>query len=436
MIPADIQDLTSFLDSAPTAWHAVKFLADRLTKADFVFLKEGTVWNIQPGKKYFTIKNGSSLCAFITPQNPPSSVRLAASHTDSPALKLKPISECNAGTMVLLGVEVYGSPLLTSWLNRDLGIAGRVLVEDRKGNLVEKLVRIDSHPVVIPQLAIHLDPQVNESGLVLNKQNHLTALAALKRPSNESYLGWLLKKEIGEHTYLASDLFLFPLEPASFIGHEHEMLASYRIDSLASVHAIWKGLSKAGKPSKDHVKMAVFWDNEEIGSSTAQGAESPFLAHTLEKIMLAYGQTRKEYFPLIENSVCVSVDLAHALHPNFPERHDPLNAPFLGKGIVLKSNAKHRYASDARTSALIAKLCRSNKIPLQHFVSRGDMPCGTTIGPIHAAVTGMPTVDIGIPQLSMHSSRELMACVDHLDMIDLLEAFYFYGEKTKKRNPA
>lgn len=419
-----LHDLVSLLDHAPTAWHAVQYLSDALSKNGFLHLKEGTLWDIKPGKKYFTTRNGSSLCAFVTPRNPPSSVRLAASHVDSPALKLKPHAEFCYNQMTMLGVEVYGSPLLTSWLNRDLGIAGRVLFEDHTGHLVEKLVRLDQHPVVIPQLAIHLDPQVNESGLALNKQNHVNALASLTSSSNTNYLQTLLKEEIGQHEYLSSDLFLYPLERASFMGLKAEMLAAYRVDSLASVHAIWKGLTFADKPSNDNLKMAVFWDNEEIGSETTQGASSPFFSHTLEKILLAYGQSRKEYFSLIENSICVSVDLAHALHPNYPDRHDPLNAPILGKGIVLKSNAKHRYATDARTGALITQLCKKQKIPLQHFVSRGDMPCGSTIGPLHASLTGMATVDIGIPQLSMHACRELMACEDQLNMIHLMETFY------------
>jgi len=420
-----IEDLMSFLNVSPTAWHAVDALKEQLIAKNFNFLAEGASWEILPGKSYFTIKNGSSLCAFIAPEKPPRSVHLAASHTDSPALKLKPASEFYRDSMVLWGLEVYGGPLLTSWLNRDLGIAGRVVIQDEKGRLKEKLIRLDSYPCVIPQLAIHLDPQVNEIGVVLNKQNHLVAVADLQLPDvSNSYLDWLLHQVLGEHSLLGSDLFLFPIEPAAFVGYGQEMIASYRIDSLASVHAIWKGLELSADAGEDCLKMAVFWDNEEVGSSTAQGAASPFLAHTLERIMISYGKSRKDYFQLLENSLCVSVDLAHALHPNYPEKHDPFHRPLLGKGIVLKSNTKQNYASNARTTAAITHLCQKAHIPLQHFVSRGDMPCGSTIGPIHATKTGMPTVDIGSPQLSMHGARELMACEDHLGMIRLISAFY------------
>ncbi|MGE4574043.1 MULTISPECIES: M18 family aminopeptidase [Parachlamydia] len=427
MIPEEIQDLVVFLKESPTAWHAVRELQERLLKADFIFLPQAERWDIKPGKSYFTIKNGSSLCAFVAPLNPPNLVRLAASHTDSPALKLKPYSEFYRDSMVLFGVEVYGGPLLSSWLNRDLGIAGRVIIQEPDGSIVEKLVCLDAYPVVIPQLAIHLDPQVNENGLILNKQNHLSALAALEMPSDaKGYLNWLLKHEIGPHSILGADLFLFPLEEPSFIGYAKEMLAAYRIDSLTSVHAIWSALEQTLQPENTHLKMMVVWDNEEVGSSTAQGAESPFLSHTLERILLGYGQTREDYLRLLANSICVSVDLAHAVHPNYMERHDPLHQPMLGQGIVLKSNAKQRYASDAWTNALITHLCQKEKIPLQHFVSRGDMSCGSTIGPIHAASTGMPTVDIGCPQLSMHAARELMATADQLSMCRLLEAFFRY----------
>ncbi|MBS4167400.1 M18 family aminopeptidase [Parachlamydia sp. AcF125] len=425
MVPEEIQEFMVFLKESPTAWHAVRELQERLLKADFICLSQSERWDIQPGKRYFTIKNGSSLCAFVAPLNPPTLVRLAASHTDSPSLKLKPHSEFYRNSMVLFGVEVYGGPLLSSWLNRDLGIAGRVIVKDADGSIVEKLVRLEDYPVVIPQLAIHLDPQVNENGLVLNKQNHLSALAALELPLGaKGYLDWLLKHAIGEHLVLGADLFLFPLEGPSFIGYAKEMLAAYRIDSLASVHAIWGALEQTLEPENENLKMMVVWDNEEIGSATAQGAESPFLAHTLERIMIGYNQTREDYLRLLNNSMCISVDLAHAVHPNYLEKHDPLHQPVLGEGIVLKSNAKQRYASEAWTSALITHLCQKEKIPLQHFVSRGDMPCGSTIGPLHATSTGMPTVDIGCPQLSMHAARELMANIDYLHMRRLLEAFF------------
>ena len=418
-----IEDFLSFLNQSPTAWHAVRCAAERLKAAGFTELSEQTAWSLQNGRGYFVLRNGSSLCAFVTPENLPTHVRLIGSHSDSPALKLKPKPEFHRENMLMFGVEVYGAPLLSSWLNRDLGLAGRIVYQDCQDNILEALVNLKKHPLVIPQLAIHLDRNVNEQGLLLNKQEHLSALAALAngtKLTKDSYLQTLLEEELGSLNLLAHDLFLVPIEEARFMGYEKQMIASYRIDNLSSVHASLMALVQNKTPHSSMLKMITFWDNEEIGSETAQGAASPFVSHTTERIVYALNGQRENYLRLISQSLCVSVDLAHALHPNYLEKHEPRHQPILGKGIVLKYNAQQRYASDARTSAVIASLCQEAKLPLQKFVARSDMPCGSTIGPIHAHLTGMPTVDIGSPQLSMHSARELMACQDHLDMCELL----------------
>lgn len=417
-----VQDLLSFLDQSPTAWHAVEQVKLRLLAQGFTELSEDEKWSLQKGKKYFTIRNGSSLCAFITPSKHLQKACLIASHTDSPALKLKPKGEYQKENMLMLGVEVYGAPLLTSWLNRDLGIAGRIVYLDGKEQIKKTLVSFSEHPLVIPQLAIHLDRKVNEEGLLLNKQDHLSALAALdpQIDGKGSYIERLIKQKISFKELLSFDLFLFPLEQARLVGYQKEMLSSYRLDSLGSVHAITSALL-ATQASPHTLQMGIFWDHEEIGSSTASGAASPFLSHTLERICIANGMDREEYLRLLSHALCVSVDLAHALHPNYPERHDPRHQPLLSKGIIVKSNAQQRYATDASTAAFIALIAHNQNLSLQPFVSRSDIPCGSTIGPIHATLTGMPTVDIGYPQLSMHSSRELIACQDHIEMSQFLK---------------
>lgn len=427
-IAPELQDLLSFLNHAPTAWHAVDLMLQKLRTANFEVLEENAAWKLKPGGRYAVTRNGSTLSAFVLPSGVPSSARVAASHTDSPSFKLKPNPEFMKENMVMLGLEIYGGPLLSSWLNRDLGIGGRVVFTDPKGKMHEQIVTLDQHPVVIPQLAIHLDRHVNDSGLILNKQEHLAALAALDLPPSTkdkktNYFETILKEQIGAHTLLAHDLFLYPLEPARLIGFNQQMIASYRIDSLGSVHAILHGFLQNVKPAKDQIRMVVFWDNEEVGSETAQGAASPFLPETIERICLSMGLGREAYMRLISQSLCLSVDLAHALHPNYPEKHDPRHQILLNKGIVIKSNAQNRYASNARSSAIVAALCEKLKIPYQKFVSRNDIPSGTTIGPIHAHFTGMPTVDIGNAQLSMHSCRELASCQDHLDMCRLLSNY-------------
>jgi len=410
-----ILDLIEFMDNSPSPWQATEHMARRLLDKGFVELSESKTWNIEPGKKYFTIRNGSALCAFITPKNKPESIRMVGAHTDSPGFKLKPNPEYRQNNLVMFGVDVYGGPLLNSWLNRDLGIAGRITVLNEQEEIEEHHIVLDERPVTIPQLAIHLDREVNSKGLVLNKQKHTSAIAAIETNPSGHYFEKLLREHHSFKTLLSHDLFLYPLERARFMGEDGEMLSSYRLDNLAGVHAGVIALCEQ-EPSSDALKMAVFWDNEEIGSGTPQGADSPFAVHIMERLI-----DRNSLLRILPNSFCVSVDLAHAIHPNYPERHDPQHAPLLGGGVVIKHNAQHRYASDARTVARLKKVAIEHKIPVQDFVVRADIPCGSTIGPLHAKGTGMPTVDIGIPQLSMHAARELAACQDHVQMIQLLK---------------
>lgn len=423
-----IQDLMNFLDLCPTAWHAVEEIAKRLKGLKFEELQEGDAWKIKAGGSYFVRRNGSTIGAFVVPKRTPKSMRVLGSHTDSPSFKIKPKAEFLKENMVMLGVEIYGGPLLTSWLNRDLGIAGRIVYRDQKKRPQEALVNLDSTPVVIPQLAIHLDRNVNENGLVLNKQEHLAALAGLVDPdkfkkSKHGFLEALLAEQIPMHSLLAHDLFLYPLEKARLLG-QGEMVSSYRIDNLGGAHAVLQGLTEARQPHDEMLKMALFWDNEEIGSSTAQGAGSPFLSSLLERIIIGLGLNREDYFRLLNASVCVSVDLTHALHPNYAEKHEPRHQVLMNGGIVIKSNAQYRYATDARTFGWIAGICQDHKIPYQQFVSRNDIPSGTTIGPIAAHLLGIPTVDIGYAQLSMHSCREVVGSKDHEALCKLLGAIF------------
>lgn len=421
-----IQDFVAFLNASPTAWHAVESVEQRLLQSGFEILREEDSWTLKPGGRYLVTRNGSSLCAFCLPTSSPKGVRILASHTDSPGLKLKPNPEFRKQEMVLFGVEVYGSPLLNSWLNRDLGLAGKVAYLDGKGQLQETLVRLDKHPLIIPQLAIHLDRDVNEKGLVLNKQDHLSALAAIGKQKEDRYLEKLLQEQIAYQELLGFELFLYPLDPARLVGFRNQMISSYRLDNLGGVHAASTAFIQELKPSKDLIKMIVFWDNEEVGSSTAQGAESPFLPETIERVMIALNKTREDYFRLLRQSLCLSVDLVHAAHPNYMEKHDAQHQPIMGEGAVMKVSAQQRYVSDSRLLALVNLIAKKAKISLQTYVNRNDIKGGTTIGPIQSALTGIPTIDIGYGQLSMHSSREMAACSDHLAMVKLLTTFLAY----------
>lgn len=411
-----LEDLKAFLDHAPTSWHAAVQIGNRLAGVDFTPLNEEEKWVLEAGKKYF-VSRGGSICAFCLPEVAPEKAIILASHTDSPSLKIKPHPEVQKENMTLLGVEVYGSPLLSSWLNRDLGIAGRIVVKNTQGELEKKLIYIEDSPLFIPQLAIHLDREVNDKGLVLNKQDHLCPIAALESDSANynNYLETLLRRYHSFHALLGYDLFLVPLEECRFLGFNSEMIASYRLDNLASVHACAAAMAQAQKPQKNMLQMAIFWDNEEIGSISV-----PFISDVMKRISSFYKMNEENFIRMKNRSLCVSVDMAHAFNPNYANKLDPNNQPLLGKGVVLKHNASHKYASDAMTSARIVDLCNNLSLPLQSFVSRSDMPCGSTVGPLFASMTGIPTVDIGAPQLSMHSAREAMACQDHMYMFQLL----------------
>ncbi len=420
-----IKSFLKFLETSPTSYHAVENCSLTLKPKGFKELSENDSWNLKPEEKYFVDRGGSSICAFVMPKTLPKKIRLMASHTDSPSFKLKPNPEIKSAGMILFGVEVYGAPIISSWFNRDLGLAGRVIVKNKQGHLKKHLVNFKESPLTIPQLAFHLDREVNEKGLLLNKQNHLNALIGLERTfsSSQSTLQQLLHKDLNKNEIVAHDLFLYPLEKPSLIGYESAFLSSYRIDSLSSVHATLNAILKENSPLDDELKMVIFWDHEEIGSTSSQGAAAPFFSAVVDRILNAFGGTKEDYYRMISDSFCLSIDLAHAVHPNYVEKHDANHQPILGQGTVIKFNAQQRYATSGY-AAILETIAKDHKLNIQKFVSRNDIPCGSTIGPIHAEKTGMTTIDIGSPQLSMHSCRELMACQDHIEMCQLLEATF------------
>lgn len=413
-------DFLSFLESSPTSFHATETITNKLKKTGFEELKESALWKLKAGGKYFVTRGGSSLSAFILPKQKVESAIIQASHTDSPSFKLKPNCDFISNNMAMLGVEVYGGPLLTSWLNRDLGIGGEVSFLNGKEEITHELVLFKDHPCTIPQLAIHLDREVNEKGLILNRQEHLAALLGPSTEKEEPYLHRLLKKTLKTKEILGYDLFLFPLEKPRIIGKDLDLISAYRLDNLASAHASLNAISETTS-SKNQVKMAIFWDHEEIGSRTALGAESPFLSDTLQRLS---SFSHEAFCVFKSQSLCISIDLSHAVHPNYPMKHEPKHPLFLNGGLVIKTNASGKYASSARSSALIALLCKKHKIPLQRFVCRSDIPSGSTVGPATASVSGIRTVDVGLAELSMHSCRELMGAKDHIYLCEFLRAVY------------
>lgn len=413
-----LAELKTFLETAPTSWHAVQEIGNRLAIHNFLPLENIDKWKLKPGGKYFTIRGGS-LCAFTLPKKSPKQALIFASHIDSCALKLKPLPSYLKQDMTSFGVEVYGSPLLSSWLNRDLVLAGRVVVLNKDQQLEENLVILDDATFMIPQLAIHLDREVNEKGVILNKQEHLCPLVSVSS-QEKNVLEKLLKHHLSFKKLLSFDLFLVPQEPARFIGLNNEMLASYRIDNLVSAHAALTALVSCKNPNSDQLQMALFWDHEEVGSHSLEGAGSSFLQDILQRVSYHLGLDIEEFIRMKNHSLCLSIDMAHALNPNYIDKHDPQHQPLLNKGIVIKYNANQKYASDAVSVAPIVYACHHLHLNYQSFVSRSDLPCGSTVGPIMAANLGINTIDIGCPQLSMHSTRELIACQDYLDLLHLL----------------
>lgn len=387
--------LLSFLDSSPTSFHAVENLIQESRALPFEN-------KIIANKIYYIQKEGS-LFLFKAPKNTVTKATIAAAHTDSPALKLKPRPELVRDNLFLLASEVYGGPLLTSWLNRDLVLAGKIVTEQG-----DKLVYLEDLVLTIPQLAPHLDP--SPDGVVLNRQDHLHAILGFYDKRLE---GRVLEALFGVKKVIAHDLFLVPKEKAQVIGLNQPFIASYRLDNLASCHAILEAF-KAASPTS--LAIAVFWDHEEIGSQTATGALSSFFLDALERVTLALNLNRQAFLELKNNCHTYSIDLAHAQNPNYMEKMEPKHAPLLGGGPVLKWSAACRYATTAASSRHLPAL--------QSFVVRSNLKGGSTIGPLHAARTGITTADLGIPQLSMHSIRELIATQDHLAMIKLLTSLY------------
>lgn len=350
--------------------------------------------------------------------------RIALAHTDFPSLKIAPNPDKNCAGVNKLHVEVYGGPLLNSWLDRDLGYAG-VLAFERNGRVQTKLVRGEKL-FRIPQLAIHLNRGVNQDGLKINSQTDLDALwcGSVAGESASRKFVDVLKSGLSEGERLLDfDVQLFDAQPASAGGFDDEWIYSGRLDNLSSCHAIAEAFAST-EPLEEDFIVAAFLNNEEVGSVTREGAGGNFLKSTLEQLWSEASLASCDLNGALADSYALSIDMAHAEHPNFPQKHESNHAPLLGSGIVLKTNSQKRYASDVISSARFKLLCEKADVPCQTFITRNDMPCGSTVGPTISSMLGIPTVDIGEPMLSMHSIREMMAAKDHDDMILLVKSLF------------
>ena len=411
-----VGDLIDFLDSSPSPWHAVESTIERLP--GFVRIDEADDWTDLPSAGY--VVRDAALIAWRLPDGPIEPgvpLRIVGAHTDSPCLRVKPRPDSGILGWKQLGVEVYGGILNNSWLDRDLGIAGRVTAAD--GSNV--LVNVAEAVARVPQLAVHLDREVNANGLVLDAQQHLAPVWGVGSPEIGEFARW-----IGERAGLGAaptwwELSLYDVQGASLLGADRSLLASGRLDNQVSCWAAASSLA-ASAPT-EHIAMIVLNDHEEVGSSSRTGAAGPFLDHVIERMVEALGGSAADRLRALSQSACVSSDNAHAVHPNYPERHEPGHRPIANGGPAIKVNSNQRYATSAATAALFQQACERAGVPWQVFVSRNNMPCGSTIGPITSTRLGIATVDVGVPQLSMHSARELCGADDPVHLATALTHF-------------
>lgn len=421
-----LDDLLAFVHASPTPYHAVAATIVRLSAAGFTVLDETKPWAPLAAGNYFVARAGA-LVAFSVPDSKTlDGFKIVGAHTDSPNLRLKPNAEYTKEGYRQLGVEVYGGALLNSWLDRDLGLAGRVMVRSGDGIRAE-LVTLARPLCRIPQLAIHLDREVNEKGLVLNRQEHLPPVLGLVSAGDGGLADLLASTlDLSPSAIAWLDLMLFDLAAPSRGGLNGEFVYSARLDNLAMCHAAISALIAAKESPRNRatVPVAILFDHEEVGSDSAYGAGSPLLADVLERLCDSLGLSRSEYLRQIALSQCVSADMAHALHPNYPDRHEARHRPVLNGGPVIKFNSQQRYATCARTAAEFAELCRQAEVPVQRYSHRTDLPCGSTIGPITATRLGISTIDVGNPMLSMHSVREMAGSSDQAMMIRVMTKFY------------
>lgn len=406
----DIKELLNFIKEAPTPYHTVAASAKRLAKAGFTELSLSEVWQLQPGGRYFVKAFDSTLLAFVlgTEGGP---LRIAAAHTDFPCFRLKPQPEITREGYGVLNVEKYGGMMLRTWLDRPLALAGKVALRSADPFTPQvKLVDFGRPLLTIPSLAIHMDREVNDEGK-LNAQKDMLPLATVggEELTAEFFHAWLAEQlQVEPADILSYELSAYPYEEGSLCGLNEEFVSSPRLDNLTSVLACLQGMMAVDTAKMTGMRLTALFDNEEVGSQTKQGAGSAVLLQVLERIYLALGKSREEMLAAIAAGFMLSVDVAHALHPNFMDKCDPSHKPLLGGGVVLKQAASQSYAGDTEAVAIVRGVCEAYDIPWQHFVNRSDSRGGSTLGSIASALVPLRTMDIGVPLLAMHSARELM----------------------------
>lgn len=423
-----ITALIEYISSSPTAFHAVASATRLLTQNGFTRLNEEKIWNRLPAGKYFVTRNDSSLIGFrLGGDNGPTSLQMIGAHADSPCLKIKPNPVQEKHNYLQLGVEVYGGALLGPWFDRELSLAGRISWCDSEGALQSTLVDFKRPIGIIPSLAIHLDRKANEKRMI-NKQTDLVPILGLTDDMEDGFQKILQKQLCLEFPDLDNldvtdhELFFYDANPPALTGLANEFITGARLDNLLSCFAAVQALL-AGDPAENC--LIILNDHEEVGSVSTSGAQGPFLQNILERLL---PETEKRQAAL-RSSLLISADNAHAVHPNFADKHDPQHLPQMNHGPVIKLNANQRYATNGRTASRFRMLCNRAGVPVQEFVMRNDMACGSTIGPLTAAETGVDIVDVGIASLGMHSIRETAACTDCWYLYQVLQTFFNPGQQ-------
>ena len=412
-------DLLNFISASPTAFHAVENIAGKLSEHGYIELPEGEDWQVEYGGKYFVRRNGSSLIALRLPEKDLTGFMMMAAHSDSPAFRIKESAEVRGSSYLRLSVEKYGGLICSTWLDRPLSAAGRAVVRNGDGFAVRN-VNLDRNLFIIPSVAIHMDRNVND-GKAFNVNVDMLPLASGN--PDASFTGMVARAlGVEKEDVLSTDLYLYVRDKGTALGMEQEFICSPRLDDLQCAWACLQGLLSAGENSSGDV-LCIF-DNEEVGSGTKQGADSGFLEDVLIRTCESLGKTSSEFRRLISQSFMVSADNAHAIHPNHPEYADRNDAPVMNGGIVIKSNASQRYTTDAVSAAVFREICRDAEVPVQSFTNRSDLAGGSTLGNISTSHVSLNTVDIGLPQLAMHSAFETAGAKDTAYLVRAAEEFY------------
>lgn len=422
-------ELIDFIYESPTAYNAIETLKTWLVKEGFEELNSGDKWTLKSQGKYFVTKNGSAAVAFTVGEGDIAQYgfKLIGAHTDAPGFRIKPNPDMKTEkNYVKLNTEVYGGPILSTWFDRPLAVAGKVtLMSDNPLKPECRIININKPIMIIPNVAIHMNREVN-NGVKINAQKDTLPLLSLinEELEKENYLLSIIASELSvkEDDILDFELMPYEYEKGSIIGLNEEFISTGRLDNLAMIQAGTKALIDA--KVKNGVNVMLCYDNEEVGSRTKQGADSPFFTEIIERIVLSLGGSREDLFRAISNSFLISADLAHALHPNASEKHDPVVKPLMGKGPVIKIAASQSYSTDSESAAVYEMICKKANVPVQRFVNRSDVRGGSTIGPIASSHLAVRTVDMGTAVLAMHSIRELASVDDHVSVIKSFTEFY------------